>query len=224
MSDEKPLDKAEEFRQRFGGKPRSVRKDQETIERRRKNVWEMYLEGIPQTQMAKILNVSRMTIYSDIDCLEKRQQQYAAKLKDDPQAASMDIGLTVKKLDTVGEECMAQARLAETILEKNSLYNTAIKAFTARNRILIETGFLPKAGTEIKTTVENKISFEKRFGTDSKYKVMDDAGARRRILAVAEAALKLGLKDVLSDNTIDAQAKVIDGPPASAPVEPKPPE
>lgn len=215
-------DKLEEFRERFGRK-HTVRKDPATMERRRKNVWEMYLEGVPQTQMAKILNVTRQTVSSDIDYLEKKQQTYTTALKDDSNAAALDIGVTIKKLESIADEAWSQARLAETALEKNSFFNTAIKAMATRNRILIETGYLPKAGLEIKTTVENKISFEKRFGTDSKYKIMDDAGARRRILAVAEAALRLGLKDALNDNTIDAEAKVVDSsPPTTAPGEQPP--
>ena len=212
MSDES--NKIDSFRQRFGNKP-SVRRDEEAMERRRKNVWEMYSEHVPQTAMANILGVSRVTIASDIDVMEKRAQTYASDLKDNPEAIAMDIGLTVKKLDTIAAKAMAEYAAAESAQDKDRFLNTAQRAIMNRNRVLIETGYLPKAGIEVKQTTQHIVSFEERFG---KYKIMDNATARRKVLAVAEAALKLGLSNTVEGNVIDAEAKVVDNsndPPKS---------
>lgn len=203
-------DKIEEFKKRFGKTAKSVRRDQETIERRRKNVWEMAVEGVPQTTMAKILNVSRMTIYSDLDYLEKQNQKHAHNLKADSKAAELDIGNTVKTLQTIGEQAMAEYAAATDTRDKDRFLNTAMKAFYSRNRVLVETGFLPKAGIELKQTVEHNISFEERYG---KYKIMDNATARRKIIAVAEAALQLGLQSADETKPITVDAKVVNSEP-----------
>lgn len=197
--------KVEEFKRRFGNKP-TVRQDPETIERRRKNVWEMAVEGVPQTTMAKILCVSRMTIYSDLDVIEKRNQAHAHALKNDSKAAELDIGNTVKTLQTIGEQAMAKYAESESAQDKDRFLNTAMKAYVSRNRVLVETGFLPKAGIEVKQTVEHTVSFEEKFG---KYKIMDDAASRRRVLAVAEAALKYGLQASPETKQITVDAQVI---------------
>lgn len=227
MSQPDPNDKdqmherIEEFRQRFGGMP-TARRDPAAIERRRKHVWEMALEGIPQTSMAEILKVTRQTIWSDLDFIEKREQAKVTGMKDDSKLAALDIGLTARKLESIAEACMQEYMAAGTSQDKHRFLDAAAKTIVNRHRVLMETGILPKAGIEIKSTIEHSVSFEDRYGKDSKFKIMDDAAIRRRVLGVAEAALKLGLKREF-DKPIDATATVVDSKSAAAPVEqPKP--
>lgn len=223
MDDPKDIknERIEEFRQRFSGGP-PARRDPAAIERRRKHVWEMALEGIPQTAMADILKVTRQTVSSDIDYIKKSEQTKVHGMKNDSLLAELDIGVTARKLESIAEACMQEYMAAGTAQDKHRFLDAAAKTIVNRHRVLMETGMLPKAGIEVKTTVDHSISFEDRFGKDSKWKIMDNAVTRRRILSVAEAALKLGLKTEF-DKPIDATAKVVDSNPAAAPVEqPKP--
>lgn len=216
MSQEDKSDKVEEFRQRFGPQPPS-RKDQAGIERRRQHVWEMFMEGVPQTVMADILHVTRQTISSDLDYMEKRAQGKTHAIKTNLNAAETDIGLTCDKLLSIAEEAMAQASQSQDPQDKDRYLNTAQRALMNYSKVRVETGIWPKAGVEIRQKVEHQVSFETRFGKDSKTKIMDNPAARRRILAVAEGILKLGM-DQTEPVTVDA--KVVEG--GTAPVEAKP--
>lgn len=187
--------KIQEFKERFGNQV-AIPGNKESIERRRKNVWEMSCEGVPHTTMAKILGVSRVTIYSDVDFIRKEIAYSTKVLKNNHEYQELDIGSTCKKLTTISEQAMAQ--YAEAVaneapaLDKVSFLKVAMQAEALRTKVLVDTGVLPKAGVEVKQTVQHTVSFEERFG---KYKVMDDANSRRKIMAVAEAALKFGLQN-----------------------------
>lgn len=210
-------ERIEEFRQRFSGELPNRRKDPAVMERRRKHVWEMALEGIPQTSMSEILKVSRQTVSSDLDFIEKREQQKVAGMHEDSALAELDIAITARKLESIAEACMQEYMASTTAQDKHRFLDAAQKTLVNRNRVLVETGMLPKAGIEIKSKIEHTVSFGERFGEDSKFKILDDAATRRRVLAVAEAAIKLGLKTEF-DKPIDVEAKVVDSVPA-APVE-----
>lgn len=213
-------DRIEEFRQRFSGGP-PARRDPAAIERRRKHVWEMALEGIPQTAMADILKVTRQTVSSDLDYIKKFEQSRVHGMKNDSKLAELDIGVTARRLDSIAEACMQEYMAAATAQDKHRFLDAAAKTIVNRHRVLMETGILPKAGIEVKTTIDHTVSFEDRFGKDSKWKILDNPATRRRVLSVAEAALKLGLKTEF-DKPIDVPGKVVDST-AAAPVEqPKP--
>lgn len=206
MSQDDKSDKVEEFRQRFGPQP-PFRKDQAGIERRRQHVWEMFMEGVPQTVMADILHVTRQTISSDLDFMEKRAQGKTHKIKTDLTAAETDIGLTCDKLLSIAEEAMAQAAQSQDPQDKDRYFNTAQRALMNYSKVRVETGIWPKAGIEVRQKVEHQVSFETRFGKESKAKIMDNPAARRRILAVAEGLIKLGLEQ---NEPIPVEAKVVD--------------
>lgn len=199
-------EKIKEFRERFGTQKITKRRDKATTEKRRQKVWTMAQEGISQTTMADILHVSRQTVNSDMDYMTKVNQGYAKALKLEPGYAETDIGNTAKQLLGIYENAMADA--AQAVDEEGNVdfqardrsFNTAQKALVHRHRVLMESGFLPKAGVEIKSTVEHKVSFEQKFG---KYKIMDNDAARRRIMTVADAIFKLGVnKDVDATATV----------------------
>lgn len=213
-------DRIEEFRQRFSGGP-PARKNPAEIERRRKHVWEMALEGIPQTAMADILKVTRQTVASDLDFIRKSEQSKINGMKNDSALAELDIGVTARRLDSIAEACMQEYMAAETAQDKHRFLDAAAKTIVNRHRVLMETGMLPKAGVEVKTTIDHTVSFEDRFGKDSKWKILDNPATRRRILSVAEAALKLGLKTEF-EKPIDVQGKVVDTAEAAPKEQPKP--
>lgn len=209
MSQNDKSDKVDEFRQRFGNQG-PIKKDPAAIERRRQHVWEMYMEGVPQTVMADILHVTRQTIASDIDFMEKRAGARTHEIKTNLTAAETDIGLTCDKLLSIAEAAMSQAAQCEDPQDKDRAYNTAQRALMNFAKVRIETGIWPKAGVEVRQKVEHQVSFETRFGKDSKTKIMDNPAARRRILAVAEGLLKLGM-DQTGAEPIPADAKVVEG-------------
>jgi hypothetical protein len=218
MSQDDKSDKVEEFRQRFGSQP-SVRRDPATIERRRQHVWEMFLEGVPQTVMADILHVTRQTISSDLDYMEKRAQAKTHNIKNNIEAAEADIGLTCDKLLSIAEEAFAQASQTQDPQDKDRYLNTAQRALMNYSKVRVDTGIWPKAGIEVRQKVEHQVSFETRFGKDSKAKIMDNPQARRRILAVAEGILKLGME---SAETIDAKVVTGETTPGASDPEKKP--
>jgi hypothetical protein len=203
----------EQFRQRFSDLARPHRRDPALIEQRRKQVWEMSLEGITYSTMASILKVTRQTISSDLDYIKKSEAEKITGIRNSPKLAEADIAITARKLETIAEACMQEYLAATTAQDKHRFLDAAHKTIVSRNRVLVETGMLPKAGIEIKSTVEHVNSFEDKYGKDSKFKIMDDAATRRRVLAVAEAAIKLGLKAEF-DKPIDVEGRVVENLPA----------
>jgi len=210
-------EKLEEFRLRFKALDTSRKKwTAQAISRRRSDVWEMMCQGVSKSEMASILGVHRETIAVDVKFWRNTVGGRVEKIKDDPRYAHLELGLTMKKLDSVAEAAFMEYSVAKTGGEKDKFLNTAAKALSTKTRILQESGILPKAGIEIKQKVEHEISFKQRFGPDSPLTELDDPASRHKVLDIAARLLKLA-----ETPTIDADAIVKsmpnDGePPATA--------
>jgi len=209
--------KIEEFKQRFGGKINHRAKDHETIEKRRKMVWEMMQENLPATIMAKIIGVTRQTIASDLDFINTQNQEKAHQIKNSMKYTELDIGNTVAAFDYLYNLAVRDYNEAETGQDKERFLNSALKAKLARAKVYTDTGFWPKAGIEITQKVEHTMSFEAKFG---QFAVMDDPAARRRIMAFVDNVEKNSVnpEDI---KTIDAATKKED-PPKELTVDPPP--
>lgn len=92
----------DEFRDKFEALNRDRTKHtSQAIEKRRHDVWEMMCEDIPQTEMAKLLNVSRATIALDVKYLKVRAAKRVSRIKDDQLHTNVELGTTIKKLDSL---------------------------------------------------------------------------------------------------------------------------
>lgn len=207
-------EKLEEFRLRFKGLDNSRKKwTGQAIARRRADVWEMMCQGVSKSEMARILGVHRETIKLDVDFWKNSVAGRIEKMKDDPRYANVELGLTMKRLDTAVENAFQDYSLAKTIAEKDKCNNTVIKGLSTKTRILQESGILPKAGVETKVKIEHEVSFAQRFGPDSALSELDDPASRHKVLDIAARLLKLA-----ETPTIDADAivKSVDDKPGAA--------
>lgn len=164
---------------------------QDGIAERREHVWRFMVRRVPQTVMAKLLNVSRKTIVDDVRYLEEQRGDYMNRVKNNPDIANMDIGMTTMRLEGISQSAMGDYELAKTTQIKNLCLNTAIKAEDTRTKILVNSGILPKAGEDMRITHNHKGSFTDKLGEDSPLAVLDDPSSARKILSAAEKILKL---------------------------------
>jgi hypothetical protein len=207
-------EKLEEFKLRFKTLDNSRKKHTgQAISRRRADVWEMMCQGVSKVEMASILGVHRETIKLDVDYWKSTVAGRIEKMKDDPHARNLELGLTMKRLDTAVENAFQDYSLAKTITEKDKCNNTVIKGLSTKVRILQEAGVLDKAGVETKVKVEHEVSFAQRFGPDSALSELDDPASRHKVLDIAARLLKLA-----ETPTIDANAivKPADDEPGAA--------
>lgn len=181
----------EQFQKKFELDKRNRKGTARAISRRRSDVWEMMCQGVPMIEMAELLGVSRTTIFLDMRFWNDKVSGKMARIKDDPNAANVELGRTIKMLDSIAENAFAEYSMSKSGNEKDKFLNTATRALAQKIRILQESGYLPKAGVEINAKIEHGVSFAKRFGNDPHLSELDDPVSRHKILKTAEKIIKL---------------------------------
>lgn len=220
---DKTLDKAAMIREKDGDPGLPERYSKDGIAERREHVWKFMARRVPQTVMAELLGVSRRTIYEDVQWWKTQCQEHMERVKEDPQAAAADIGLTSLRLEGISQAALNDYELARTTQLKNLLLNTAIKAEKTRADVLVATGFWPKAGEDVRIHQHIDATFTAKLGTvsdDSPLRVLDSADSRRKVLDAAELLLKGGVERLKQRQAEKAagvktiEAKVIDVKPS----------
>jgi len=186
----------------------------QAIERRRHDVWEMMCQDIPRSEMAKLLGVSRGTIWIDIKYWRKKMGRSVTRMKDDPEAADLEAGLIRGKIDSVVAACFQEYSMAKSGSEKAKFLDLANKALSTKARILQESGYMRKAGIEVKHTLEKQITFTDRLGPDSPLSELDNPTTRHKLLSLASQILQQA-----EGGIIDAEATIINPEPTA----PEPP-
>ena len=176
------------------------------IEERREYVAKFYARRVPQTVIAKLLGVSTRTISNDIEYLKKERSEYIEQLMKSQDATFADIGTAAMRLESIAQAALGQYELAKSDRQKNQYLITAIKAETARNALLINTGVLPKAGEDLRITHNAGEPFTSKVGNEHPLSTLDNPASRRRVLEAAEKIINLGAKK-LEPKPVD-QSKV----------------
>jgi hypothetical protein len=218
---DKTLGKAAMIREKDGDLNLPERYAKDGIAERREHVWKFMARRVPQTVMAELLGVSRRTIYEDVQYWKRQCQEHMERVKDDPQAAAADIGLTSLRLEGISQAALNDYELARTAQLKNLFLNTAIKAEKTRGDLLVTTGFWPKAGEDVRISHQIDATFTAKLGSvgdDSPLLVLDQADSRRKVLDAAELLLKGGVKRLKMARAAksvvrDIEATVIDVTP-----------
>lgn len=198
----------DEFREKFDAlDDKRTKHTAQAIEKRRHDVWEMMCEDIPQTEMAKLLNVSRSLIALDVKYLKLRAAKRVSRMKDDELHTNVELGTTIKKLDSLTAAAFQEYATAKSGGEKAKFLDIATKTLSTKTRILQESGYLPKAGVEVRHRVEQLPTFADRFGDQSALAALDNATSRHKLLTLAEKIIKFS-------NVIDVKGEVKqpDGP------------
>lgn len=213
MAKKKPAKKKQvqasidEFKQKFEQLDnKRTKHTSQAIERRRQDVWEMMCQDIPQTEMASLLGVARSTIALDVKHLRDRAAKRVSRMREGADYINDELGMTVQKLDSLTAAAFMEYSMAKSGGEKAKFLDIATKTLSTKTRILQETGYLPKAGIEIRTKIEKLPTFAERFGEDSPLAALDNANSRHRLLGLAERILKLSEQDA---NTIDVTGSVV---------------
>jgi len=180
----------------------------QAIERRRCDVWEMMCQEVPQTEMAGLLFVARSTIALDVKFWREKAAERVGRMKDSPEFANHELGMTIQKLNAVTAAAFSEYSMAKSGGEKGKFLDIITKTLSTKTRILQETGYLPKAGIEIRARVEHLPTFADRFGEDHPLTALDNANTRHRLLGLAEKILKQAAAE---ENTIDVTGGVVDG-------------
>lgn len=197
----------DEFKQKFELLDnKRTKHTSQAIERRRQDVWEMMCQDIPQTEMASLLGVARSTIALDVKHLREKAARRVQRMRESPEFINNELGMTVQKLDSLTAAAFMEYSMAKSGGEKAKFLDIATKTLSTKTRILQETGYLPKAGIDIRAVVEREPSFAERFGDDSPLKALDNANSRHRLLGLAERILKLSEQEA---NTIDVDGQVV---------------
>lgn len=186
----------------------------QAIERRRQDVWEMMCQDIPQTEMANLLGVTRATIATDVKFWRDKLAERIKRMKENADYANIELGLTARKLDSLTAAAFQEYAASRTASEKAKFLDIATKTISTKTRILQETGYLPKAGIEIRARVDKQPSFADRFGETHPLAALDNATSRHKLLGIAERIIKLAD----TDNVIDVTGVVVK--PADQPVVP----
>lgn len=203
----------DEFRKKFEKLDQRRKKHtNQAIERRRQDVWEMMCQNIPQTEMATLLCVARSTVALDVKYWKDRLARRMHRMKENITHANTELGLTIQKLDSVTAAAFQEYSMSRTAGEKSKFLEIATKTLSAKTRILQESGYLPKAGIEIRARVEKLPTFADRFGDTHPLAALDNATSRHKLLGLAEKILKLA--NTNGSNPIDIDGVVINSGPA----------
>ena len=209
---DKTLNKAAMIRAEEGDIDSPERYAKDGIAERREHVWKFMARRVPQTVMAELLGVSRRTIYDDVQWWKHQCQQHMERVKDNPDAAAADVGLTSLRLEGISQAALNDYELARTSQLKNLFLNTAIKAEKTRADMLVQTGYWPKAGEDVRIHQQIDATFTAKLGTigdDSPLRALDHADSRRKVLDAAELLLKGGV-DRLRKRQLEKEGKIID--------------
>ena len=180
------------------------------IERRRQDVWEMMCHDLPRSEMAKLLGVSTSLIKLDVKYWKQKGRKRVAKMAEDPAYQDMQAGLIDQKIDSIIAASFQEYSMAKSGNDKYKFLDMATKGTALKIRFLQESGYLKKAGIEVKHFLEKQPSFADRLGADNPISELDNATTRHKLLNLAAQIIdRVGKED-----TIDVQAKVIDPPPA----------
>lgn len=197
----------EEFRKKFEQlENRRKKGTAQAIERRRCDVWEMLCQDIPQTEMANLLSVARSTIALDVKFWREKVAERVGRIKENPDYANIELGMTVQKLDALTAAAFSEYSISKSGGEKAKFLDIATKTLSTKTRILQETGYLPKAGIEIRARVDHQPTFADRFGEDHPLTALDNANSRHRLLGLAEKILRLSAQE---ENTIDVTGAIV---------------
>lgn len=210
---EKTLQQAKMIAATEGAIDEPTRFTDEAISIRREHVRRFMARRVPQTVMAELLDVSRRTIYNDVQYWKKQSGDFVTAIKSNPEAANVDIGLTALRLEGVAQAAMSNYEIARTSQDKNQFLRTAIAAEGARSNLMINTGVLPKAGEELRIRQDINATFTAKLGENSPLAALDNPASRRKVLAVAEKLLRLSAS---KNNTEVIDAEVINIKPATS--------
>lgn len=114
------------------------------IEKRRRVVWDLYLQGVPQQTIAETYGVHRNTIANDVKVLKKRHRDEVDNCE-----AKTEIGDLVAKYDHIFTLSMRDYQQAQTETAKNNMLSRAMAALEKKSKLLTETGVIPKAAQEV---------------------------------------------------------------------------
>ena len=160
------------------------------LEQRRSDVYELALQGVPKNRISKMLGIDRDTVNRDLDYWRKKAGRYVQQLRGGEDRVCEEIGDTLKKLDWILENALMEFSTSKAAVSKNRFLGTALKAINARARLLMETGYLPKAGVQLTVTAKPSDGFETQFGGESPLSKLDDPVSRRKAIEVATKMLK----------------------------------
>lgn len=172
------------------GRLRIPRGTEEGIARRREQVREYLMRGVPKVVMAELLGVSRNTIHGDILEIKRRLGNQIEAIRGNGENVDQEIGMIAGQLAAVANSAMSEYAMARTGAIKDRFLNTATKAHWVRARLLMEVGVLPKAGEQININTRTEVSFEGRFGKESPLAALDDPVSRRKVLTAIENVLR----------------------------------
>lgn len=184
----------------------------EAIQRRREHVWKFYLEGTPQTVMAELLQVSRRTIYNDLEHMRTAAGAKLQAIKGNPEKIHQDLARTTSRLEYIADQALFQFDTTDNHSAKDRFLNTAIRAEWVASRLKMEAGVLPKAGEEIRIKSDSKVTFAARLGVEGAHlqKIFGDPARARKVLDAFESMTRQALTN--DDNVIDVEAKVLPAP------------
>lgn len=195
-----------EFKARFAGIGGERKKHTpQAIERRRHDVWEMMCQDIPRTEMAKLLGVSRSLIKLDVKYWNQKGRKKVARMSEDPDYQNMQAGNIDQKIDSLVAAAFQEYSMAKSGNDKYKFLDMANKSLALKIRFLQESGYLKKAGIEVKHTVAKEPTFADRLGTDSPLSELDNASTRHKLLNLAAQIIQQAQGDI-----IDVEAKVVD--------------
>jgi hypothetical protein len=202
-----------EFKARLLGLSRQrITYTPQAIERRRHDVWEMMCQDIPRAEMAKLLGVSRSLVMLDIKYWRTRGRKRVTRMAEDPLYADMRAGIIDQRIDSVIAAAFQEYSLAKGANDKYKFLDMVNKGLALQIRFLQDSGYLKRAGIDVKHSVDKQISFADRLGPDSPLAELDDASTRYKLLQLAAKIIKA------DGDLISVDARVV-GTSVPAPIE-----
>lgn len=123
--------------------------NREKTEERRRQVWQMLLRGIPETVIAKMFDVHRNTIVTDVRVLRMKNRQL---IKDAD--VLEEIGDAAARFEEMFQNAMSEFATTKETGTKLAALDRAMSAMREKVRLLVETGILPRAAQEIAGTLK----------------------------------------------------------------------
>jgi len=146
------------------------------IDERRRRVKEMLLRGVPRKHMAQFLGVHSDTIRNDEAAIKVELRE---KYKN--YDITTHVGEVAEALDMIARRSMMEAEATKSKRDRNSFFNTAIRAWVAKAHTVMDPGVMPHAMGGLNRTI-NKINSADYEPTVKR--VIQNPDSRRKLLSV----------------------------------------
>jgi len=195
-----PPPKAKYGRPQKGVRPAmAINRNPEETAKRRAQVRDFVVRGFPPSTIARVLGVHKKTVERDIKLVQKNLLDGLKK-----KSGLLEVAEMAEFFDAVARAALSEAARripngkdgpGEELdsSDKNSLWNTALRAKSLKVDLYLRCGAIPCEGKGLnEDSKPGEVSGDKVITKSGVSSVFKDPGSRRKVIGIFEKLLKMG--------------------------------